>query len=138
MRSARQASRDNLVPTLEAPVFPGTSNEFITALEEIGQTHREKKVPLSMVYMDVDGFSQINRKYDREAGDEVIKVIQRLFDGVFREHYFRKWGKDEFISFLSGVPEESLEEYVAYTGRKRFAYLVEPEKVSSWDHTKLL
>jgi uncharacterized membrane protein len=32
MRSARQASRDNLVPTLEAPVFPGTSNEFITAL----------------------------------------------------------------------------------------------------------
>jgi diguanylate cyclase (GGDEF)-like protein len=84
-----------------------TDDEFITALEEIGQTHREKKIPLSMVYMDVDGFSQINRKYDREAGDEVIKVIQRLFDGVFREHYFRKWGKDEFISFLSGVPEDS-------------------------------
>lgn len=39
---------------------------------------------------------------------------------------------------LSGVPEGSLEEYVAYTGRKRWAYLVEPKKISSWDHGKLL
>jgi PPOX class probable F420-dependent enzyme len=39
---------------------------------------------------------------------------------------------------LSGVPEGSLEEYVAHTGRKRFAYLVEPRKVSSWDHAKLV
>jgi Pyridoxamine 5'-phosphate oxidase len=39
---------------------------------------------------------------------------------------------------VSGVPEGSLEEYVAHTGRKRLAYLVEPRKVSSWDHAKLL
>jgi uncharacterized membrane protein len=32
MRSAREASRDSLVPALEAPVFPGTPNEFVTAL----------------------------------------------------------------------------------------------------------
>src|SRR5215217_5280552 len=32
MRSAREASRDEFMPTLEAPVFPGTSNEFITVL----------------------------------------------------------------------------------------------------------
>lgn len=39
---------------------------------------------------------------------------------------------------LSGVPAENLEEYVAYTGRKRLAYLVEPKKISSWDHSKLV
>jgi PPOX class probable F420-dependent enzyme len=38
---------------------------------------------------------------------------------------------------LSGVPEESLVDYVAHTGRKRWAYLVEPKRISSWDHSKL-
>src|SRR5918998_3203207 len=32
MRTVREASRDGLVPVLEAPVFPGTPNEFVTAL----------------------------------------------------------------------------------------------------------
>ncbi len=39
---------------------------------------------------------------------------------------------------IAGVPADSLDEYVAYTGRKRFGYLVEPTKISSWDHRKLL
>ncbi len=39
---------------------------------------------------------------------------------------------------IAGVPADGLEDYVAYTGRKRFGYLVEPLRVSSWDHRKLL
>lgn len=39
---------------------------------------------------------------------------------------------------IPGVPADGLDEYVAYTGRKRFGYLVEPTRVSSWDHRKLL
>jgi hypothetical protein len=30
-----------------------------------------------------------------------------------------------------------LNEYVANAARKRYAYLVEPRRVISWDHTKL-
>lgn len=39
---------------------------------------------------------------------------------------------------MADIAGDSVEEYVAYTGRKRWAYLVKPEKVSSWDHAKLL
>ena len=39
---------------------------------------------------------------------------------------------------LGGVPADSLEEYVAHTARKRFGYLVDPARVVSWDHRKLL
>ena len=39
---------------------------------------------------------------------------------------------------LGGIPADSLEEYVAHTARKRFGYLVEPTRVVSWDHRKLL
>lgn len=38
---------------------------------------------------------------------------------------------------LTGVPSEGLDEFVAYTARKRLAYLVQPKRVSSWDHRKL-
>jgi hypothetical protein len=40
---------------------------------------------------------------------------------------------------MAGMPdaEELLTEYVAYTGRKRVAFVVEPTRVISWDHRKL-
>jgi PPOX class probable F420-dependent enzyme len=38
----------------------------------------------------------------------------------------------------SGELDSSINEYVANAARKRYAYLVEPRRVASWDHTKLL
>lgn len=40
---------------------------------------------------------------------------------------------------MAGMPEaeEQLAEYVAHTGRKRVAFVVEPSRVISWDHRKL-
>ncbi len=37
----------------------------------------------------------------------------------------------------SALPEGAINEYVANAARKRHAYLVEPRRVISWDHTKL-
>jgi PPOX class probable F420-dependent enzyme len=39
---------------------------------------------------------------------------------------------------LTGVPAGGLDDYVAQAARKRVAYLVEPVRVTSWDHRKLL
>jgi PPOX class probable F420-dependent enzyme len=39
---------------------------------------------------------------------------------------------------LDGVPAEALESYVAEAARKRAAYIVEPGRMVSWDHRKLL
>jgi PPOX class probable F420-dependent enzyme len=33
---------------------------------------------------------------------------------------------------------DELEEYVAHTARKRAGYIVEPQRITSWDHRKLL
>lgn len=38
----------------------------------------------------------------------------------------------------AGVPGEALEEYVTHAARKRHAYVVEPRRIISWDHRKLL
>jgi hypothetical protein len=37
----------------------------------------------------------------------------------------------------SSVPGDAVNEYVASAARKRYAYIVEPRRVISWDHTKL-
>jgi PPOX class probable F420-dependent enzyme len=40
---------------------------------------------------------------------------------------------------VAGAGRSALEEYVAaHAARKRAAYIVEPRRISSWDHTKLL
>jgi len=39
---------------------------------------------------------------------------------------------------LSGVPAGAVEDYVAHAARKRVGYIVEPARIASWDHRKLL
>nr|WP_127554353.1 pyridoxamine 5'-phosphate oxidase family protein [Actinoplanes sp. OR16] len=39
---------------------------------------------------------------------------------------------------MPDVPREALDAYVAHAARKRVAYLVEPDRIASWDHRKLL
>lgn len=39
---------------------------------------------------------------------------------------------------MAELPADGRDEYVAHTGRKRVAFVVEPARISSWDHGKLL
>jgi PPOX class probable F420-dependent enzyme len=39
---------------------------------------------------------------------------------------------------VAGVPSDAVDDYVAHAARKRVAYTVEPQRVVSWDHRKLL
>ena len=39
---------------------------------------------------------------------------------------------------LAGVPAEAVDDYVAHAARKRVGFVVDPVKVISWDHRKLV
>jgi len=39
---------------------------------------------------------------------------------------------------MAGVPSASVEDYVAQSARKRVGFIVEPKRIVSWDHSKLL
>jgi hypothetical protein len=39
---------------------------------------------------------------------------------------------------MAGVPAGSVEDYVAQSARKRVGFIVEPTRIISWDHSKLL
>jgi len=39
---------------------------------------------------------------------------------------------------LAGMPGDAVEDYVAHAARKRVGFLVEPTRITSWDHSKLI
>jgi PPOX class probable F420-dependent enzyme len=39
---------------------------------------------------------------------------------------------------MAGTEAASVDDYIEHAARKRVGYVVEPERVSSWDHAKLL
>jgi hypothetical protein len=39
---------------------------------------------------------------------------------------------------LAGVPADAVDDYVAHAARKRVGYVVDPVRLISWDHRKLL
>jgi len=39
---------------------------------------------------------------------------------------------------MAGVPGDAVEEYVAHAARKRVGFIVEPTRIISWDHSKLI
>ncbi|GAA4227623.1 nitroimidazol reductase NimA-like FMN-containing flavoprotein (pyridoxamine 5'-phosphate oxidase superfamily) [Streptosporangium album] len=77
-----------------------------------------------------------------EAGEEYAELRGVLMYGTARRiddsEGVLKVGMD-VARRMAGMPEaeELLTEYVAYTGRKRVAFVVEPTRVISWDHRKL-
>jgi PPOX class probable F420-dependent enzyme len=71
--------------------------------------------------------------YFELRGVQVSGVVERIDDLA---------GVTEVGRLIAGrmpdVPREALDAYVSHAARKRAAYLVDPVRVASWDHRKLL
>ncbi|MEL6890718.1 MAG: EAL domain-containing protein [Actinomycetota bacterium] len=64
---------------------------------------------LSLLFMDLDGFKQINDAHGHHVGDEVLVAVARRLDNAVSEPMFvARWGGDEFIVALPGVDEQTL------------------------------
>lgn len=64
--------------------------------------------PISMVYIDVDDFKQINDTYGHQRGDEVLKSLGKVIKTISRteDNCFR-YGGDEFCLILPNCNEEN-------------------------------
>lgn len=68
------------------------------------EQHRRYKLPLSILYLDIDHFKAINDTRGHQTGDEVLKTL----GAILREHtrqadYVFRWGGDEFVVLLSAA-----------------------------------
>lgn len=63
---------------------------------------------LTLLFLDVDDFRQINEQYGHMAGDQVLRRIGQCMRGVLRSDTTAvRFGGDEFIVFLEGTPSDT-------------------------------
>lgn len=68
---------------------------------EVGR-HRRYRIPLSMLFVDVDNFKAINDTLGHEAGDRVLQQVASFIMRNVREaDYVFRWGGDEFLILIS-------------------------------------
>lgn len=60
----------------------------------------------TILFIDLDGFKQINDLYGHDEGDRVLsESAQRLQDAIRKEDAVARFGGDEFVVYLHGVGE---------------------------------
>ena len=72
------------------------------------QRHRRYRIPLSLLFVDVDRFKAINDTLGHEAGDRVLQQVAAfLVKNVREADYVFRWGGDEFLILISCSEEEA-------------------------------
>lgn len=97
----QQANRDHLT---------GTSNrkyieELLAAEFEIAR-HRQR--PLSLAFIDIDNFKQVNDSYGHQVGDLILQHIADFFTTQIRQQdSLARYGGDEFLLLLHNTDENN-------------------------------
>jgi diguanylate cyclase (GGDEF)-like protein len=83
------------------------SREFFDqAALELERAHR-LEYPLSIAYIDVDNFKQINDRFGHSEGDKLLKLLAQTTTDVIRKvDIFARIGGDEFVILFPNTDQE--------------------------------
>jgi len=94
------------------------AEEIAKALPEAGSD------PLALMYIDLDGFKNVNDTYDHETGDKLIKVIAAGFHSLVGDRgILARLGGDEFAVLVAGGGSS---ESAADLAREMLAFVSKP------------
>ena len=82
--------------------------------EQILARGRRQDVPVTALFVDIDGFKQINDRYGHHAGDEVLRQVGARLKTVLRENdTVGRLGGDEFVMLIDSLGLDAAPELVA-------------------------
>jgi diguanylate cyclase (GGDEF)-like protein/PAS domain S-box-containing protein len=95
--------------------------QFAERLSESLDWARSNNQLVALMYLDLDGFKQVNDTLGHDTGDQLLKVVaQRLLSGLRSSDIVSRLGGDEFTVILPGIPQV---EYAAKVAEKILATL---------------
>jgi diguanylate cyclase (GGDEF)-like protein len=105
-----EAAREELLHAAITDPLTGCHNRRF--LEQVMdrelQRHRRFKLPMSLLFVDIDRFKQINDTLGHDAGDRVLQYVARFLKRNVREADFVfRWGGDEFLILLTCSSDEA-------------------------------
>jgi diguanylate cyclase (GGDEF)-like protein len=75
---------------------------FVQVIGREIQRHRRYRIPLAMLFIDVDRFKAVNDTLGHDEGDRVLqRVAAFLISNVREADYVFRWGGDEFLILIS-------------------------------------
>ena len=80
---------------------------FTSALRSLLFDSEENDFELSILFIDLDGFKQINDALGHEVGDDVLKQVSERLWTLRGDGYIGRWGGDEFIFALPYCDESA-------------------------------
>jgi diguanylate cyclase (GGDEF)-like protein len=110
------AAQDELRQMVTTDALTGCRNRryFDQVINREVQRHRRYRIPLSLVFIDVDRFKTINDTLGHDEGDRVLqRVATFLLRNVREVDYVFRWGGDEFLILMSCREAEAIRRSVA-------------------------
>lgn len=87
---------------------------FMDRLDQEIKHAKRSGLALSVLFMDLDGFKEVNDSFGHEVGDRLLsEVAKRLTDFVREEDTVARLGGDEFTVILNGAKQRKGVEHVA-------------------------
>jgi len=116
-----QAHHDQLTDLANRRLFHKELDRAISRAQRHG-------CAVALVYMDLNGFKQINDTLGHRAGDAVLRGLgQRLMEAVREDEMIARYGGDEFVALLSMLSQPS-REVEAFIERMRLT-LTDPIRI---------
>jgi diguanylate cyclase (GGDEF)-like protein len=101
------ATHDDLTGLANRVLLKDRLNKAITF-------HERQKLLVAVLFIDLDGFKDINDTYGHDVGDELlIEVATRLKGCVRESDTVVRFGGDEFVLLLTGLHNQNEAGYVA-------------------------
>jgi diguanylate cyclase (GGDEF)-like protein len=75
---------------------------------------RRQHLPVAALYVDIDGFKDVNDSFGHAAGDELLRIVATRLESVIREgDTAARLAGDEFVIFVEGSTLDAGPELVA-------------------------
>jgi len=95
--------------------------------------HQRQQLKLAVLFVDLDGFKNVNDSFGHDNGDNVIvEVAKRLENCVRQSDVVARFGGDEFVILVTGLATKKESTYVAekIIAEVNRPYLVNDQEVS--------
>jgi len=105
-----ESAREELLQASITDVLTGCHNRRFLDQVMDRELHRHTrfKLPLSLLFVDVDRFKAVNDTLGHEAGDRVLQYVARFLKRHIREaDYVFRYGGDEFLVLITCSGDEA-------------------------------
>jgi diguanylate cyclase (GGDEF)-like protein len=103
--------------------------------EQIIARARRLDVPVTALFVDIDGFKQVNDRYGHQAGDEILRQVGTRLRTVLRDNdTVGRMGGDEFVMLIDSVGLDAAPELVA---QRILDVLRQPIRLAKGAHSPL-